>query len=149
MARAVDFPGSNFTFRAPEGREDICDLRTFINGTLVASAWELDDEELAEVIRTRRVFMSTMTGDRYFPTFVGSETQVRTMMVEYGPTWARPTDAGRHCHQLQKEVFNAICDPGALAGMKGDGRSLWGWIADAVMSVLVHRPAQDSAPCAE
>lgn len=91
MAHAVDFAGSNFTFKAPEGRDDIGDLHTFRqpNGPCNVSCWQLTAEELAEVNRTGRVFLSIMSGSIFFPAFVGSEEECRKLVVDCGQVWAR------------------------------------------------------------
>jgi hypothetical protein len=89
MAHAVNFPGTNKTFTAPEGREDVSDLHVFSNGVCNVSAWELTDEELEEVVRTRRVYLSVMSGPVFYPSFLGSEGQVRSLVVDYGKVWQR------------------------------------------------------------
>lgn len=89
MASPVDFPGSNFTFTSPAGREDtILDLKAFINGNAIVSAWKLSDEEMEEVKRTGTVFLMTLSGTVVYPTFVGSERQVRLMVADTGKVWA-------------------------------------------------------------
>ena len=91
MAYAVNFKGSNFSFKAPEGREDVSDLHTFRQpgGPCNVSCWELSAEELAEVNRTGRVFLSVMSGSIFYPVFVGTEDVVRSVVVDYGPLWER------------------------------------------------------------
>ena len=91
MADAIDFPGSNFTFKAPEGRDDIGDLHTFRqrNGPCNVSCWRLRPEELDEINRTGCVFLSVLSGGTFFPSFVGSESTVRSVVVDYGQVWSR------------------------------------------------------------
>lgn len=94
MAEAVDFPGSNFRFLAPPGRDDVADLHTFRQpgGPCNVSCWKLTPEELEEVVRTGRVFLSVMSGPAFYPAFLGSESVVRGVAVDYGPVWARSTE---------------------------------------------------------
>ncbi|MDZ7893862.1 MAG: hypothetical protein U5M50_02200 [Sphingobium sp.] len=87
MAQGVDFKGSNKVYRAPEGRDDVHDLHVFVNGRCIVSAWELSDEEIGEIVRSRRVFLSSFSGDVLFPVFVGSESVVRSVVVDYGKVW--------------------------------------------------------------
>jgi hypothetical protein len=87
MAFPVDFPGSNKVFLAPEGRDDVGSLPVFVNGACIVSAWELTEEELQEVIRTRRVFVSSFSGMTLFPLFIGAESVVRSVVVDYGAIW--------------------------------------------------------------
>lgn len=89
MGRPADFPGSNFTFLAPPGRDDVCDLHVFRRGPANVSAWQLSPEELEEVNRTGKVFLSILSGDIFFPVAVGSEESIRLMVADFGPVWPR------------------------------------------------------------
>ncbi|MDE0880363.1 MAG: hypothetical protein OSB00_17155 [Sphingomonas bacterium] len=91
MAEAIDFHGSNFTFTAPPGRDDIRDLHTFRqhDGPANISCWRLTEDELAAVIRSGCVFLSVMSGRHFPPVFVGSEETVRSVVVDYGKVWDR------------------------------------------------------------
>lgn len=93
MAAAVDFLGSNKVFHAPAGREDVSDLHTFFNGACIVSAWQPTDAEIEEIVRTRRIFLSSFSGMVLYPVFLGSESVVRSVVVDYGKVWGRP-DAG-------------------------------------------------------
>lgn len=92
MARGVDFDGSNVVYKAPEGREDVADLHVFANGKALVSCWELTPEELAEVNRTGRVFLSVLSGRVFYPSYVGSESSVRALVADYGPIWKKSND---------------------------------------------------------
>jgi hypothetical protein len=46
-------------------------------------------DEIAEVNRTGRIFLSVMSGAVFYPVFLGSEGQVRSVVVDYGPVWER------------------------------------------------------------
>lgn len=88
MADAVDFPGSNRHYAPPEGQEDSCGwLHTFNNGACTVSCWQLRPEELAEVVRTGRIYLSTHAGDILFPVFVGSAEAVRGVVAAFGETF--------------------------------------------------------------
>jgi hypothetical protein len=89
MGWPADFPGSNFTFLAPEGREDVSDLPVFRSGVANVSAWQLSPEELEEVNRTGKVFVSVLSGDIFFPVAVGSEESIRAMVADFGKVWPR------------------------------------------------------------
>ena len=91
MAQAIDFVGSNFTFVAPPGRNDIGDLHTFRqhDGPCNVSCWKLTPEEIAEVSRTGCVFLSVMSGRSFPPVFVGSEEAVRSVVIDSGKVWSR------------------------------------------------------------
>lgn len=92
MARGVKFAGANKVYAAPPGRDDVSDLHVFANGNCIVSAWELSDSEIEEIVRTRRVFLSSFSGDTLFPVFVGAESAVRSVVVDYGPVWTREGD---------------------------------------------------------
>ena len=87
MAHPVQFDGCNKLYRAPEGRDDVGDLAVFSNGNCIVSGWELTDAEIEEIVRTRRVFLSSMSGSTLFPQFVGSESVVRSVVCDYGKVW--------------------------------------------------------------
>ena len=93
MGTPVDFDGTNKSYRAPEGRDDVSDLPVFANGACIVSAWELSEEELEEIVRTRRVFLSSFSGATLFPVFVGSEGVVRSVVVDYGKVWPKAQEA--------------------------------------------------------
>lgn len=86
MARGVDWPGANLKLGPPRGMDEtqVTSLHVFTNGVTVVSCWELSDEEMAEVIKTGRVFLSIMSGKTMYPAFVGSESEVRAMIADYG-----------------------------------------------------------------
>jgi len=87
MGYPVQFDGCNKFFAAPENRDDIGDLAVFQNGICNVSGWELSDEEIEEIVRTKRVFISIMSGKILFPQFVGSESIVRSVVCDYGKVW--------------------------------------------------------------
>lgn len=82
------FRGANFVLKAPIGSENFMPLPVFRNGVCCVSAWELSDKELVEVVRTRRVFVAVMYGMSQPPVFVGSESDVREVVADYG-VWKR------------------------------------------------------------
>ena len=88
MSAPVSFHGSNGLLGAPAGSENIDALPVFRNGTCCVSAWELSEEELAEVIKTKRVFLSVFFGNSQPPVYVGSESSMREMVADYG-VWKR------------------------------------------------------------
>ncbi|ESY89038.1 hypothetical protein X739_00645 [Mesorhizobium sp. LNHC220B00] len=87
MAYGVDFPQSNQFLGPPSGVENVSGLRTFTNGHCSVSCWQLSDEEVDEIVSTRRVFISVLSGKTQPPVFVGSETVMRGFLVDYGGTW--------------------------------------------------------------
>lgn len=87
MGFAVDFPQSNMTLGAPTGVENVEALPTFTNGRCSVSCWELDDAEIEEIVRTRRVFLSVLSGRTQPPVFVAPESVMRGFLIDYGGTW--------------------------------------------------------------
>jgi hypothetical protein len=87
MGHPVGFDGANKIYGPPPGRDDVGNLPTFFNGTCVVQAWEFTPEEIDEIVRTGRVFISSMSRGVMFPTFVGSESTVRSVVVDYGTVW--------------------------------------------------------------
>lgn len=89
MGHPVNFQGANVVLNPPKGDDSVQPLHTFTNGVFCVSCWELSPEELAEVNRTGRVFLSIMSGRTQHPAFVGSEDAVRSLVVDFGGVWAR------------------------------------------------------------
>ena len=87
MAYPVEFEGCNRVYHAPPDRNDIGNLAVFANGVCIVSAWEFTDDEIEEIVRTKRIFLSTMSGEIFFPQFVGSESVVRSVICDYGKIW--------------------------------------------------------------
>lgn len=89
MANGIDFPGSNRRYAPPAGvSEDQCKtLHVFSNGPCLVSCWEFTDEEIAEIVRTRRAFLSVWSGGTLFPCFVGSESVTRGVVADFGAVW--------------------------------------------------------------
>jgi len=87
MGEPVRFDGCNTHYAPPAGRDDVGELYVFANGRCLVSGWELSDAEIDEIVRTRRVFLSSMSGNTMFPVFVGSESVVRSAVCDYGKVW--------------------------------------------------------------
>jgi hypothetical protein len=85
MGYPVEFKGASHNFSAPPGEEERCgSLPCFLNGTMVVSAWKLTPEELEAVKETGVVYISMWSGTKVWPHFVGSESSVRGLVVDFG-----------------------------------------------------------------
>lgn len=89
MASPVQFDGANTLMRAPDGAENVQDMYVFRNAHAAVSCWELSPEEIAEISRTGKVFLSVLMGGAQPPVYVGSEDAVRSVVVDFGPVWPR------------------------------------------------------------
>lgn len=58
MGIAVDFKGTNITFTAPEGNQEVRSLKAYTNGSTVVQCWQFTKEELEEIQRTGKVFIT-------------------------------------------------------------------------------------------
>jgi hypothetical protein len=87
MASPVDFEGTNRLLRSDDDR--VADLPAFGNGACLVTCWELDDQELHEVIRTGRIYLASFCGDVIVPVFVGAEGVTRGVVADYGRVWPR------------------------------------------------------------
>jgi hypothetical protein len=92
MGHPIHFDGANTLMRAPEGTENVQDLYVFCNSFAAVSCWELSPEEIEEIRRTGRIYLSVLMGGAQPPVFVGSEETVRSVVVDFGPVWPK---AGR------------------------------------------------------
>ncbi|MDN3278803.1 hypothetical protein QWJ07_31390 [Frankia sp. RB7] len=95
MANGVKFVGANRAYGPPHGvtEEQCSTLHVFSNGACLVSCWEFTDEEIAEIVRTRRAFLSVWSGRTLFPVFVGSESVTRGVVADFGAVWkSEPSD---------------------------------------------------------
>ena len=81
--------GHNVTMMPPDGADDVSPIRAFRNEHCCVTAWDLDDESLAEIIRTRRVYLTVLMGGGMPPVFVGTESEVRDLVANYGNTFPK------------------------------------------------------------
>ena len=94
MSQGIKWPGANFELGRPHGwDEHQCNsLHVFRNGRDVVSCWELSDDEIAEIVRTRRVFLLVSgMGWTMPPVYVGSEETCRSLTADQG-TWKKTDD---------------------------------------------------------
>lgn len=89
MAEAVYFEGANRKPGPPPGSENVGDLYTYTNGLCSVSCWQLTPEEIAEVARTGRLYVSILSGPSQPPVFLGGEDEVRALVVDYGGVWPK------------------------------------------------------------
>lgn len=88
MGIPVDFKGSTHNFGPPVGREEsVGRLPCFLNGVNVVCAWELSDEEIEDIVKTRQVWVSMMTGMQVFPVYAGSEKTTAAVVIDTGKIW--------------------------------------------------------------
>lgn len=84
MATPKIISGANVIYKAPAGDKDrVRDLALFMNRGGLTSAWLLSDAELAEIVRTRTVYLNVM-GHILPPVFVGSESEMRALTLDMG-----------------------------------------------------------------
>ncbi len=127
MARGIPFKGANRRFLPPPGDDGtVTELATFVNGHAIVSCWELDAAELDEVNRTGRVFLSVLSGRTLFPVFVGSESEVRRLVADTGPTFAADDTAPARpsspiVFRLSREVIELAALPGRTIECVVDG----------------------------
>lgn len=90
MGQPVIFPGFNLVLKPPRGEDELScqSMPTFTNGVHSVSCWELDADELAEIARTGRIFVSLWSGRSQPPVHVGSENNVRGLIADVG-TWKK------------------------------------------------------------
>lgn len=83
MAYAVNFTGANLVLKAPPGRDDVNDLHVMRNRRMVVSCWQLEPEELEQVMRTGRIYLSVL-GPTQPPAFIGGEDIMRSFTADFG-----------------------------------------------------------------
>jgi hypothetical protein len=90
VAHPVDFIGTNVIMKAPRGQEEtVRDVSAFRNEQCCITCWQLTEDELAEVNRTGRIFLSVHYGGGMPPVFIGGEDAVREISADYGGTFPK------------------------------------------------------------
>lgn len=86
MGYPVKFNGANSELKAPKGVDEIScsDLPVFKNGINCVSCWEFSEEELKEIIETKRIYVSIWFGKTQPPMFLGTEENVRAIIADNG-----------------------------------------------------------------
>jgi hypothetical protein len=85
MAKSVKFDGANKYYGPPDGKEDaVLGAWAHTNGVTVTLCWEMTPEELTEIARTGKVWVSHFTGGHLFPHYIGTEDGVRDVNADYG-----------------------------------------------------------------
>ena len=139
MGYAVRISGANFTFKAPDGRDDVCDLAVFMNRQQTVSRWQLSPAELSEILRTGAVYVSII-GHGMPPIFIGSESVVRGHTAEFGPLPVQGALAPQGevyappAHGLPEIYTRAAFHPEA------------GWCVDELREVTHYRPIGEKMP---
>jgi hypothetical protein len=85
MAEPADFEGSNLLLLSPHpGETNISELPVFTNGLCCVSVWKLTQDEIAEVVRTGRIYVAVLSGRTQPPIKLGSEAVIRELIVDHG-----------------------------------------------------------------
>lgn len=86
MAHPVKFNGMNDELDKPSSMDDLqcSSLPVYRNGVNCVSCWEFSDEEIQEIIKTKRVYISLWSGRTQPPIYIGSESDVRQIIADNG-----------------------------------------------------------------
>lgn len=86
MGSPIKFKGFNSELKAPSGMDELsCStLPVFKNGVNCVSCWKLTEEEIQEIIKTKRIFVSLWSGVTQPPIYVGSEETTRQLIADNG-----------------------------------------------------------------
>lgn len=87
MGVPVDFTGTNINMLAPEGADDVEDVRAYRNERCCVTCWMLDEQELDEFYRTGRIYLSVLGNGGMPPVFIGTEKTARELVAHYGATF--------------------------------------------------------------
>lgn len=70
--KPVKFKEHNRVLTAPKGKEEeVGELPIWTNGVQCVSCWELDDAEVAEIVKNKSVWLGVMTGQTQPPVWLG------------------------------------------------------------------------------
>lgn len=91
----VNFKGSNIIMKAPDGAENVVDVHAFKNSESCVTAWAFTAGEVEEITKTGRIYVAVFFGGGMPPVFIGSESEVRAMTVDYGGTFPKQDEDQR------------------------------------------------------
>lgn len=141
-----DWPHANFTFTAPPGRDDVTDARVFRNRAFVVLPWQLAPAERDEVAATGRVFLSIL-GQGMPPVRVGSESDIRAMVADFGcwPAAPPPARRDRSIEQVGQAILDAMTGSRIETSMLGAADALACSVAFAMKASGAKRPEDTDA----
>lgn len=88
MGLPLDFAGTNVVMTAPRGEEDnVSAVRAFRNERCCVTCWTFSPEEMEEIVRTGRVYLSVYGNGGMPPVYIGAESVVREHVAQYGETF--------------------------------------------------------------
>lgn len=90
MAHPIKFNGMNYELSKPKGMDDLqcSSLPVFRNEINCVSCWEFTDEEIQEIIKTKRIYVSLWSGFTQPPILLGTEDAIREAIADNG-VWSK------------------------------------------------------------
>jgi hypothetical protein len=84
MSKPVYFNGANTVLSAPLGQElEIGPITLMRENIANVTCWELTDEEVADIIKHRRVYVGVLSGDAFYPQIVGTVSTFKGLPPQY------------------------------------------------------------------
>jgi hypothetical protein len=84
MALGSPLKGHNRLFTAPPGEEErVQAIEVFDNGSCLVTCWELSDEEIETIVKTKKIYASFWSRS-LAPHYIGSESLVRMVISDFG-----------------------------------------------------------------
>lgn len=89
--------GANATLLPPQGHDELSvrEMRVFNNRGCCVSVWQFTADELAEINRTGRIFICSLSGPTQPPIYPGTEEDVRALAADLGPVWRHEASVAR------------------------------------------------------
>ena len=89
MAESIPWHGMNKRLTAAKD-DRLRELNVFNNGVLSVSCWQLSPQELVDLVTNGgKIYLAVMYGPSQPPVFVGSEDEVRQVVIDYGQVWKK------------------------------------------------------------
>jgi hypothetical protein len=90
MGTPVEFKGANRVLTAPKGRDSLScsDLHVYNNGHSSTSCWKLSQEEIEEIVKTGKIYVTVWFGMSQPPVYVGDEESTRGLIADNG-VWGK------------------------------------------------------------
>jgi hypothetical protein len=90
MGSPVEFKGQNNVLKAPKGRDNLScsDLPVFNNKVSSTSCWQLSQDEIEEIVKTGKIYVTVWFGMSQPPIYVGDEESTRGLIADNG-VWSK------------------------------------------------------------
>lgn len=81
MTTPITFPGVNLAIGSPQ----FPSVEAFSDGVHLVSCWEFSDAEIAEIILRKRIYLTQLSGQIFYPTMIAGASDTRALVAALPP----------------------------------------------------------------